>query len=326
MNTEMTLREWSVGSPRVKWSAVFAGWVVGLAAQMILTLLGLAVGAWAVDLRETQPADGVPLGTGIWTGISMLISAFVGGFITARLSGSYLKSDGLYHGVVVWGVNWLIFAWLTTTAMGYLAGGLFSALGTTVQAMSRGVGEAASAVASQTSGGIDISTDQLRNQIESVMQATGKSELQPGEVKKDAGRLKADANSGQSPEQIAQTALADLQQKLAALDRDAAINVMVNKLGMTDAQARQLVQSTIGIAEPLKQKAQEVKHQSLEAGTTAINRMGTIAMWLCGLAVITLGLSMTGGMIGAARERIVETHGTSYPAEVHHPGARAATR
>jgi hypothetical protein len=48
---------------------------------MMLTLLGLAIGAWSVDLREAQTAEGIPIGTGIWTGISMLISAFVGGFI-----------------------------------------------------------------------------------------------------------------------------------------------------------------------------------------------------------------------------------------------------
>lgn len=88
-----------------------AGLVVGIALQMVLTLLGLAIGAWSIDLKEAQPAGGIPLGTGLWTGISMLISAFVGGYVTSRLSGAYLRSDGMYHGAVVWGVNWLVFAW-----------------------------------------------------------------------------------------------------------------------------------------------------------------------------------------------------------------------
>lgn len=58
---------------------------------------------------------GIPLGTGIWTGISMLISAFVGGYVAARMAGAYNRVDGFYHGATVWGVNWLVFAWLTTT-------------------------------------------------------------------------------------------------------------------------------------------------------------------------------------------------------------------
>jgi hypothetical protein len=323
MNIDQTAPQWFLGTSRVKWSAVLAGWVVGLATQMMLTLLGLAIGAWSVDLREAEPTEGIPLGTGIWTGVSMLISAFVGGFVTARMSGSPFKTDGLYHGAVVWGVNWLIFAWLTTTAMAYMVGGLFNALGTTVQAMSQGLGDAASTAVSRGLQGVSISPEELRSQIESTMQATGKRELQPGEVQKDTNRVKTEATSGQSPQQITDAALSELQQKLTALDRDAAVNVMVNKFGMSDAQARQVVQSTIGIVGPLKEKAQDVKAESLQAGTTAINRMGTISIWLFALAIITLGLSITGGMIGVTNEGLGEPHGTSYATGMN-PGTRSA--
>jgi hypothetical protein len=48
----------------------------------------------------------------------------------------------------------------------------------------------------------------------------------------------------------------------------------------------------------LNQTAQLVKQQSVEAGDRALDRMGIIAMWLAALAIITLGLSITGGMIG----------------------------
>ncbi|BCA56538.1 conserved membrane protein of unknown function [Nitrospira sp. KM1] len=324
MEVERTIQQWSVGSTRIKWGAVFAGWSVGLATQMMLTLLGLAIGAWSIDLRDPQATDGIPMGTGVWTGISMLISAFVGGYVTARGSGSYVRTDGLYHGIVVWGVNWLIFAWLTTTAMSYLAGGLFSALGTTVQAMSRGVSEATSAAISQTSG-IAISTDELKKQVESVMQATGKKELQPSEVRKDADKVRAEAQSGQSPQQITDAALSELQQKLAALDRNAAVNIMVNKFGMTEPQARQLVQMTIGIAGPIKQKAEEIKQQSAEVGTKAINRVGTIAIWLFALALVTLGLSAAGGIVGTSEDGTVETHGASYTTDVRPGVTRTAT-
>ena len=109
----------------MKWSGIFSGWVVGLATQMMLTLLGLAIGAWSFDLRDSQPMAGIPLGTGIWTGVSMLISAFVGGYVAARTAGVSTRMDGLYHGATVWGVNWLVFAWLTTTALSFMIGGLF---------------------------------------------------------------------------------------------------------------------------------------------------------------------------------------------------------
>lgn len=313
MQMERTIEQWSFGGVRVRWGAVIAGWAVGLATQLVLTLLGLAIGAWSIDFKDAEPAGGVPIGTGIWTGISMLISAFVGGYITARMSGSQLRSDGIYHGVIVWGVNWLVFAWLTTTAMATMLGGVFSAFGSTLQSLGQGATTVVSAAASQLSGASpNISLDELRRQAESILAATGKKELQPGEIRKDAERVTNASQSGQPPQPTADSALQELQQKLMALDRDAAINVMTTKMGMSEPQARQLVQSTIGFIEPLKDKAQQVKQQSVEAGNRALEHMGTIAMWLAALGIITLGLSIAGGMTGTPDVPKVEVVGEEY--------------
>lgn len=284
---------------RVKWSAVLAGLVVGLSVQLTLTLLGLAIGAWSVDLRES--GSGVPIRTGIWTAVSMLVAAFIGGYVTTSLSGSILRREGIMHGAVVWGVTWLVFAWLTTTAMAYMLGGLFSAFGAGLQAIGSGVGQTASKLADAS--GIDlsklkVSKEDLRKQIESTLQATGKSELQPGEIKKDAKQTADQAKSGQSLRQVSDSALAELYQKLTALDREAATNVLVNKMGMSETQARDVVQSTLGAVAQIKEKAQDVKEQSLNAATTAINRTGSIAWWLFVLAVLTLGSTVAGGVRG----------------------------
>ena len=96
------------------------------------------------------------------------------------------------------------------------------------------------------------------------------------------------------------------------LDRDAAINVMTTKMGMTESQARQLVQSTIGFIEPLKDKAQQVKQQSVEVGNRAIDHVGTIAMWLAALGIVTLGLSIAGGVTGTAETPSVEMQAEQY--------------
>jgi hypothetical protein len=301
----------------VRWSAVLAGWVVGLATQLVLTLLGLAIGAWSVDFKDAEPAGGVPVGTGIWTGISMFVSAFVGGYITARMSGSPLRSDGLYHGVIVWGVNWLVFAWTTTTAMATLLGGVFSAFGATLQSLGHGATTVVSAAASQLSDGkTTISLDELRRQAESILAATGKKELQPGEIKKDGERVATASKSGQPPQQLAESALQELQQKLMALDGEAAINVMTTKMGMTEPQAKQMVDSSIGLMSPLKDtvkdKAQEFKQQSVEAGNRALDHLGTIAMWLASLAIITLGLSIAGGMTGTPEIPNMEVRAEQY--------------
>jgi hypothetical protein len=315
MELERSFEQWSVGSPRIRWSAVFAGWVVGLALQMVLMLLGLGFGAWAVDFRENNPAEGLPIGAAIWTGLSMLIAAYTGGYVTSRLSGIYNRSAGLYHGIVVWGVNWLIFAWLTTTAMAAMIGGAFSTFGSTLQALGQGVSGVASTAASKLGDKLEQvswSPQDLRKQIESILAASGKPELQPNQLQQDADKVAGAARSGASVSQVSDAALSELSSKLAALDQEAAVNVMVNKMGMTREQANQLIQTTIGALQPIQRTVQDtvskVKQQSAELDTKAVDRMGTIALWLAIVAMITLGVSALGGAMGIADEPVFDTH------------------
>jgi hypothetical protein len=310
MELERSFEQWSVGSPRIKWGAVFAGWVVGLAVQMVLMLLGLGFGAWAIDFHDNNPAEGLPIGAAIWTGVSMLIAAFTGGYVTSRLSGIFTRPDGLYHGIVVWGVNWLIFAWLTTTAMAAMVGGVFSAFGSTLQTVGQGMSGVASTAANKLGdklGQISLSPEGLRQQIESILAASGKPELQPGQVRQDADRVAGAARSGAPVNQVSDAALSELSSKLAALDQEAAVNIMVNKMGMTREQANQLIQATIGALQPIQRTVQDtvskVKQQSTELGTQAVDRLGTIALWLGVVAIITLALSALGGALGILDER-----------------------
>lgn len=302
------VQEWSVSHPRIKWTAVWAGLVVGMSSQLVLTLLGLAIGAWSIDLKDAQPAGGIPLGAGLWTGLSLLMSAFVGGYVTARLSGVSERSDGMYHGAVVWGVTWLVFAWLTTTAMSVMLGGVFSALGSALQTTGQGITSAASAALNKIGpkSTFSISPGALRQQIQSTLQATGKRELQPAELNKSADQVTRQAKEGQALGQVTDSALEELQQKLTALDRDAAVNVLVQKAGMSEAQAQQVVQSTIGILAPLKDTLQDVKAQSMDIGNATLTRVGAAAGWLFLMGLLSFAVSVGGGAVGTLRDRAAE--------------------
>jgi hypothetical protein len=51
---------------RISWGAVFAGVVVATAVQVLLTLLGVAIGLGTVNpMREQNPFAGIGVGTGI---------------------------------------------------------------------------------------------------------------------------------------------------------------------------------------------------------------------------------------------------------------------
>ena len=307
MEIDRTFSHWSIGTPRIKWGAIFAGLAVGLAVQMILTLAGLGFGAWAVDLHGPSPAEGVPLGTAVWTGLTMLVSAFIGAYMTARLSGTGERADGVYHAVVLWGVNWLIFAWITTTAMATLIGGAFSVFGTTLQTVGQGLSSTASTAVSRTAGSLHLSVDDLRREIESVLQATGKPDLQAGEIPRDADRTAERARQRQPMKEISDQAVIELRDKLTALDREAAMNILVNKFGMYPAPARDVVQSSIGMLGPIQDTIRGDKQRSTAVGTEAVERLGMLALWLSGLALVSLAVSALGGLIGTPEESLVES-------------------
>lgn len=111
----------------LSWGAIFASLAVGLGVNTLLMMIGVAAGLTAT--QATDATEGVSIATGIWTGLSMLISAFIGGYVAARLSGLKRRSDGILHGLVAWGATLLTFAFLATTATGNMLGSAFSVFG-----------------------------------------------------------------------------------------------------------------------------------------------------------------------------------------------------
>ncbi len=110
----------------IRWGAVLAGVAVGISAQLVLTLLGIASGLSLLRLSAGEVPDTAAL---VWAGLSMLISTLVGAYVAGRMSGLKRKMDGMLHGVVSWAVTTLLFVMLATSAGGSLLSGVFSGVG-----------------------------------------------------------------------------------------------------------------------------------------------------------------------------------------------------
>jgi hypothetical protein len=100
--------------------------------------------------------------------------------------------------------------------------------------------------------------------------------------------------------------LAELRGKLTALDRDAAVHLMVNKFGLSDAQSKDVVQSTIGLLGS-GQNTLRVNKPLTALEADALDRLGMVSLWLAGLALISLGVSAVGGMVGTPEEALLES-------------------
>jgi len=109
---------------RISWGAVFAGVVVALVTQLLLSVLGVGIGASTIDpVTEQNPVAGIGVGAGIWFVFSTFLAMFAGGWVAGRLAGVACKTDSALHGVLTWGPATLVTFFLLTTAVGALIGG-----------------------------------------------------------------------------------------------------------------------------------------------------------------------------------------------------------
>jgi hypothetical protein len=147
---------------RVRWGAVFAGLVVALALQVVLTLLGTAIGLSTMD---NGAGRGLGIGAAIWLILSVLISLYVGGLVTGHLAGVLTRGDGALHGVLMWGLS-------TILAVYFLASGVSSILGGAVQLASSGAAVTAGAAA-QDSRIAQRMDSAARSMMDTVQESAG---------------------------------------------------------------------------------------------------------------------------------------------------------
>lgn len=152
---------------RITWGAIFAGVVVALVIQMVLSLLGLGIGLGAVNPTDANPLAGIGIGAGIWWVASMLISLFIGGLVAGRLSGIPGKADSFLHGMLTWCVFTLLSFYLLTTTVG----GIFNTVGKAVsQSMNVAGNVAGPEAADKASDAAAQAKDKFQQQKENVQQ------------------------------------------------------------------------------------------------------------------------------------------------------------
>jgi hypothetical protein len=102
---------------RVRWGPIFAGLVIALSTQLVLSALGAAIGLSGIagSGAPHSNADDVGSAVGIWSIISLFISLFIGGWITTRACGAMNKHTALLNGAILWATTLAISAWLLSS-------------------------------------------------------------------------------------------------------------------------------------------------------------------------------------------------------------------
>jgi hypothetical protein len=134
----------------VRWGPILAGVVTGIAAMLLLTIIGIALGLTA--LGSDDPGT---WGTaaGIWGGLSLLVSFFLGGWMAARAAATEFDASGALNGFVTGAATLLLLVWLATSALtgalGFFAGTISDIAGAAAPAAMQAVEEGAVPVPSE---------------------------------------------------------------------------------------------------------------------------------------------------------------------------------
>lgn len=154
--TTMQLLATQNGLPRVSWGAVIAGVILCLIAYLMLSVLGIAIGASLLSpMSQPNPIRAVGLGSGVWMILTTVVAVFIGSYFAGRCA----PVLGWLHGLLAWAVMILFVAY----AMASLVGGAVSVAGS-VATTGQTVGAAGSR--SQPEGSL---ADSVKRQVQSAV-------------------------------------------------------------------------------------------------------------------------------------------------------------
>lgn len=105
---------------RVQFGPIVAGILTAIATMLILTVLGLAIGASALEPREV--GEGVGTAATIWGIASAIISFFLGGWVAAKTAAVAGVGSGMINGFIVGAGILALVLWLVGSGLGAAIG------------------------------------------------------------------------------------------------------------------------------------------------------------------------------------------------------------
>lgn len=159
----------------LRWGGIFAGLSVGIATNLLLLLVGVSIGLGVFDVNKMGSSSNTgSIAAMVWNVVTMIIAAFVGGYVAARSAGMHRSSDGVLHGAVSWGVTMLVSAIMASTAISSAFGSLFS-MGISTGAASNANPTAAREITSRVQAGDrQAAVDSLRTRLGMSADQAGK--------------------------------------------------------------------------------------------------------------------------------------------------------
>jgi hypothetical protein len=251
----------------VSWGAIFAGVVVALVTQVLLTVLGAGIGIATLDpgTGDNPEASAFSVAAGIWYILSGIVAAFVGGYVAARMSGKTLPTTGAFHGLTTWALTTLLVLYFLTSTVGMIVGGAFSGVTSAVGGLSETMAETAAPIVAEANP-----LDAIEAQVRST---------------------------GTDPEALNNAAISAMRALIMGNEAD--VTTARQNAAQALATARgipleQAIQQVTQMEQRYHQAVERAKQQATEAADTAASVASTGAL----LAFVSLVLGAIAGWLG----------------------------
>lgn len=344
---------------RASWGSIIGGVVTVLAVSILLSLLTTALGFGVADPTSSDPLDGVGTAFGIGSAVTLLIALAAGGYVAGRLAGR----SGMVHGFLVWATALIFASVLASMAIGGTArlagsaiGSVFSAAGSVASAAGSVAGSAAGGAAGALGSAAEhigkefeidteIDGERIEKNIVQVLRDTDAESLQPEFLRSQLEGARDDAaqavrDLASKPNEfsaITDELTASLRKRVEAVgkdvDRDAAINALVENTDMSRAEAeveadrliarfeeaRRTANERLAAletkVEQSRQQMAELETKAREQADKATDAIARSALWAFFALLLGAIASAAAGLMGSRTrlrdDTIVHKHGAT---------------
>lgn len=219
----------------VSWGAVLGGVVTAVAVQIVLTVLGMAIGLSIIAPSGDQAdPQAFGIGAGIWWLVTGLISLFLGGWVAGRVAGYPQYFESAMQGFLTWCTVTFISALLVTSAGGALLSGAMSVMANSLQSGGEDLAESTRGL---------FGDDDVRGGSSANYQIGNRSGRQHDEIRRQVDDLVRESGGSQrdTDEVMMEIEYVIIGQAHTPADRQAAVDTLVAHTSLSRAEAQQLL-------------------------------------------------------------------------------------
>lgn len=266
--------------------------------------------------EESNPLSGLGTGTLIWWTVSNLIALFAGGFLAARVGVSFYHKSGMIQGVMTWALYTFFSAWLLTSAVGSILSGVGNTIGGVLSGgdQQEQTSQNQQQAVEQQNNQMNITLEEVKREFYRLLEDTDKPALDPDNLESRAEGVAQDAQdeaeqlqrrSGSvdaTVEDIFSNAKNAFEDTWEELDKQALVNVVVERTNMNEQEATNAVDNVIAKYEDMRGESAEflerVEREAAETAGQITQALSDAALYLFIALVLGLITAAAGGSLG----------------------------